>query len=61
VNRPQRKHFDETDRKENTAAPIVAFGPTTKKTLVVSIVARLLVARQRPSFVDCCLTVRTSQ
>jgi hypothetical protein len=44
VNRPQRKHFHETDRKENTAAPIVALGQTTKKTLVASIVACLSVA-----------------
>jgi hypothetical protein len=43
VNRPQRKHFRETDRKENTAAPI-ALGQTTKKTLVASIVACLSVA-----------------
>jgi hypothetical protein len=50
-NRHQREH----------GCPIVALGQTTKKTLVASIVARLLVARQRPSFVDCYLTVWTSQ
>jgi hypothetical protein len=44
VNRPQRKHFHETDSKENTAAPIVALGQTTKKTLAASIVACLSVA-----------------
>jgi hypothetical protein len=36
-NRPQREH----------GCPIVALGQTTKETLIASIVARLLVARQR--------------
>jgi hypothetical protein len=42
------------------AAPLLPWD-RPQKTLVASIVARLLVARQRPSFVDCCLTVCTSQ
>jgi hypothetical protein len=58
MNRPQRKHFHETDRKENTSAPIVALGQTTKKTLVavawLSIVVCLSVAV--PTVVNTCHT-----